>query len=47
MLFSIINDKIDDCVVVEGDTIEECQTKTMEELHKRGWDMSDCHSEEL
>ncbi|KKK54046.1 hypothetical protein LCGC14_3088690 [marine sediment metagenome] len=47
MIFSIVNNKINDNVVVEGETIEDCQTKTMDELAKRGWDMSDCHSVDL
>ncbi len=44
MMFSIVNDKVGDCVVVEGETITDCQTQTMSELNKRGWDMNDCHS---
>ena len=47
MIFSIVNDKINDNVIVEGETIKECQAKTIDELTKRGWDMADCHSIDL
>ncbi len=44
MVFSIVNTKYNDNVIVEGETIEECQAQTIDELTKRGWDMEDCHS---
>lgn len=47
MIFSIVNDKVNDNVIVEGETIKECQEKTFDELAKRGWDMSDCHSVDI
>ncbi len=44
MIFSIVNNEIDDNFIVEGETIEECQAKTIEALTLRGWDMKDCYS---
>lgn len=44
MLFSIVNSEIEDNFIIEGETIEDCQGKTIDELIKRGWDMGDCHS---
>ncbi len=47
MVFSIVNNKLNDCFIVEGETIEECQNITIDNLIKRGWLMEDCHSVEL
>ena len=47
MLFSIINDKLEDNFIVEAETIEDCQNITINNLIKRGWLMEDCHSIDL
>ena len=44
MIFSIVHNEIEDNFIVEGETIKDCQTKTINELIKRGWDMGDCYS---
>ena len=44
MMFSIVHNTIEDCFIVEGETTKECQSKTINGLIERGWDMGDCHS---
>ena len=47
MIFSIVNNTLNDNFVIEGETIKKCQEITIGELQKRGWDMADCHSVDL
>jgi len=47
MIFSIVNEKLEDNFIVEGETVKECQLKTIDNLTKRGWNMEDCHSVDL
>lgn len=42
MKYSIVNKKVNDNFIIEGDTITDCQSLTIDELTKRGWDMIDC-----
>lgn len=42
MIYSIVNKKLHDNFIIEGDTITDCQSLTIDELAKRGWDMVDC-----
>ncbi len=44
MIFSIVNDKVGDNFIVEGETTKECQSQAFDGLIKRDWDMGDCHS---
>ena len=47
MKFSIVNNKLDDNFIVEGETTKECQNITIDNPIKRGWLMEDCHSIDL
>ena len=47
MIFSIVNNNVNDNVVIEGETIKDCQDKAFDEISKRGWNMEDCHSIDL
>lgn len=44
LLFSIMNDTVEDCFLVEGQTTKDCQSQTIEGLVQRNWDMGDCRS---
>lgn len=47
MKFKICNGKYDDFIILEGETIEEIRKKVAEESNSRGWNDSDCWSEEV
>ena len=47
MKFRIHNEKFNDSLVVEGDTVEECRDQSRLQESKRGWKMIDCWSEKL
>ncbi len=44
MIFSIVHNNPNDGFIVMGETIKECQSKAMDGLALRGWDMVDCYS---
>ena len=47
MKFEIHNETIDDCFVIEADTIEEVQSECLKETTKRNWKPEDCWSREI
>jgi len=47
MIFEIHNDKYNDYVIVEGESVEELREIVKHETSKRGWKDKDCWSKEI
>lgn len=47
MKIKILNNKLNDYVILEEETIEEIRASALVEMTKRNWKNEDCHSEEV
>ena len=47
MKFEIHNERYNDYLIVEGETIEELREIVKAETSRRGWENKDCWSEEV